>query len=62
MKMPRKQSEAMTEALAAIMSKKKSARLTPPQAAVKFGVALNSIYRRPQYKSWKEEQDRKTQS
>lgn len=54
--MGRPQSEAMTKAIAAITDKRKTKRLTPPQAAEKFGVALNGIYRRPEYKEWRAKQ------
>lgn len=48
-----RQTQAMTQALAAITHKHKKHRLTPPQAAEKFGVKLGSIYRRPDYKIWR---------
>lgn len=54
--MARPQSEAMKAALAAITDKRKTVRLAPPEAAKKFGVALNSIYRTPGYKEWRGKQ------
>lgn len=51
-----RQTTAMTNALAAITHKHKKHRLTPTQAAEKFGVKLGSIYRRPDYKAWRAQQ------
>lgn len=57
--MARPQSDAMTLALAAITDKRKTKRLTPPEAATKFGVQLQSIYRRPAYKEWRQQEMKK---
>jgi len=50
--MPGNQTQAMTWAIEAITHKNPAKRLTPSQAADKFGVKVNSIYRRPTYKTW----------
>jgi len=50
------QTQAMTWALEAVTNKHKKHRLTVNEAAAKFGVKANSIYRKPAYLAWKKEQ------
>ena len=47
----------MTWAIEAITHKHKKHRLTVAEAAAKFGVKVNSIYRRPDYKAWRAQQE-----
>jgi hypothetical protein len=55
--MPGRQTQAMTWAIEAITHKHKKHRLTVAEAAAKFGVKVNSIYRRPDYKAWRAQQE-----
>lgn len=50
------ESEGMKLAIAAVTDKRKTKRLTVPDAAKLFGVAQNSIYRKPAYKLWRKKQ------
>lgn len=51
-----RQTQAMTWAIEAITTKKDKDRMTVAEAAKKFGVKVNSIYRRPDYKAWRAQQ------
>lgn len=51
-----RQTQAMTWAIEAITTKKDKDRMTVTEAAKKFGVKVNSIYRRPDYKAWRAQQ------
>lgn len=53
-----KQSAAMDKAEKAV----KGGTLTPSQAAKKYDISLQGIYKRPWYKSWRAEQKVKEQS
>lgn len=50
------ESEGMKQAIAAVTDKRKTKRMTVPAAAKEFGVAQNSIYRKPAYKLWRKKQ------
>ncbi len=59
--MARPQSDVMKQVQAAVTNPKKRERMTPSEAALHFGILVNSIYARQWWKDWSAKQAAKEQ-